>query len=46
MEKQLVKQNSTDAIGNDNLKNKSIEEGETLKDKLMIYLMNEDEDEN
>lgn len=44
LEKQLVKQNSSEKMP-ENFKNKSVEEGETLKDKLMIFLMNED-DEN
>ena len=40
----MVKQNSNEGIAADQSKKKSVEEGETLKDKLLLFLMNDDED--
>lgn len=46
LEKQIIKKNSTEVsdILDENLKGKTVAEGETLKDKLLIYLMNEDDE--
>jgi len=44
LEKQLVKQNSGDGLSVDNKSRKNVEDGETLKDKLLLFLMNDDED--
>lgn len=45
LEKQIVKSFNEEKEEDSELKGKSVTEGETLKDKFLIYLMNDEDDE-